>query len=352
MQEILLSATLSRYSSLYNIKLLEIVNHYGSLNALYEEWETSNLSIPDTLKPLLDRSWQTDQFQEMEKGLALHSIKAFKLADPEYPALLREISDPPYVLYVKGDISTLTTATTVSCVGTRNITPYGKRAISHLLTPLKGYNLCIVSGLALGVDAEVHRVAINQGIKTVGVLGAGLDKYEPLTNQRLGEEIVQTACLISEYPPGVRPQKHHFLERNRIIAGLSKATVVIEGKRISGALVTAKYALQYGREAGCVPGDIFISTSQGTNSLLSEGAWCVTESGDILAMLGIEAEKQVSFGPPKNEVHALLAQAPLTSDMIQVKLGVSIQEVQQQLTVLEMDGLLVQTPSGEYYAVA
>lgn len=348
MQEILLAAALSKQTSLYGIKLFDLAAQYDGLVPLYKRYN-KKATLPDALQALLHKAWTKESLQQLDTDLRTHEIRALTSEDPEYPTLLNELPDKPYVLYVRGagDLSVLNRC--VSCVGTRMMTAYGKRAIHHLIPALRQYEVGVVSGMALGIDGEVHRVSLGNGIPTVAVLAAGLDKFEPVSHHALALEIMKHGCLLSEYPPGVRPQKHHFLERNRIIAGLAQATIVIEGKHHSGALVTARYALAYGREVGAVPGDIFLSSSEGPLRLIRDGGWPITQSSDILAMLGmstLDSKEDKEEGTP---LYLLIKDTPASLDELVAKLPLSLPEIQAELTLLEIQGRIALSETGHYY---
>ncbi len=347
--EALLAACLSVSSGWYNTKLFALTEQYGSLESLYKAWQSQKVTHSE-LGPVLHRSWQTDSLERMEKLLHKLNIAAYTISDPDYPVLLKECSDPPFVLYSQGDISLLSRPAILSSVGTRMLTPYGKRAVLHLIGGLAAYPVVVVSGLALGVDAEVHKVCLDRSIPTVAVLGGGLDRYEPLTNSSIGRRIVaQGGCMVSEYPPGVRPQKHRFLERNRIIAGVAKATLLIEGKHHSGSLVTARYALSYGREVGIVPGDIFAPNSEAPLRLLKEGAWPITSSEDLLSLLGLEQSQSLTI-KPTTALYQLLQTGPISLDLLCQQLALALPQLQEELTLLEIEGWVGVTAQGDYYA--
>lgn len=346
-REVILTAALSEATHSYNYRLVSYLGECVSFEELFGAFKTDPTVLPENIRGILASCWGDKNLEIVHSRLEKNGIQACLITDDTYPVALRAIDDPPYVLYFHGDLSILNTYTCVACVGTRAISVYGRRAIGSLLRPLQGVPLCIVSGLALGIDAEVHRQALANNNATVAVLGGGLDRYEPLTNSTLGAQIAQSGCVISEYPPGVRPQKHHFLERNRIIAGLSRATIIIEGKEHSGSLVTARLALKYGREVGVVPGDIFALNSQGPLRLLKDGAWPICESEDILTMCG------VSLPSVKTEAEtplvAILRSSPQSLDALCRMLHCSLTSLQEDLTLLELEGRVAVTATGEYY---
>lgn len=349
MHETQLATCLSYYCGLYNVKLFSLIKQYESLTNLYELFLSNSTEVPEKLKKYLNKAWGEKQFSHVQSLLERHAISALLYSDPKYPPLLREITDPPYVLYVKGDIACLHTCIPLSAVGTRALSSYGKRVIHHLLSPLASIPLVVISGLALGVDAEVHRVCLQNNLLTVAVLAGGLDRYEPLTNNSIGKEIERTACMLSEYPPGIRPQKHQFLERNRIIAGLSKATIIIEGKGQSGSLVTARFALHYGRDVGVIPGDIFLPNSEAPLRLLKDGATPLFSGEDILIMLGVETNATILHHDFSHPVYTELKIMPATLDDLRQKLQISATDLLQQLTYLEIEKKVKQDSMGVYY---
>lgn len=211
------------------------------------------------------------------------NIVALKLSDPTYPKLLREILDPPKVLYVRGSGTKINLDKTIAVVGTRQVTPYGRKVTKKLVEELVGHGFTIVSGMAIGVDTVAHETTIETGGKTIAVLGCGIDIIAPASNANLYWEIISGhGAIVSEMPLGVRPDKKRFVTRNRIISGLSLGVVVTEGDEHSGALITAKYALEQGREVFAVPGPITSIYSRAPAILLQNGAKLVESASDII----------------------------------------------------------------------
>lgn len=219
------------------------------------------------------------------------SIATLPIAHPQYPRLLKEIPDPPQVLYVRGNFEKISFNKTIAVVGTRQVTPYGREVTRKLVTDLVKKGFTIVSGMALGVDTVAHWAAIAAGGKTIAVLGCGIDIIAPASNARLYWAIVNGGgVVVSEIPPGVRTDKKQFVTRNRIISGLSLGVVVVEGDKHSGALITAKYAAEQGREVFAVPGPITSIYSRAPAILLQNGAKLVQSADDILEELIIPQE--------------------------------------------------------------
>jgi DNA processing protein len=211
-------------------------------------------------------------------------IDTLTINDKSYPKNLKEIEDCPFVLYVKGKLKEKDEKA-IAVIGSRKMTNYGKSTVFKIVSDLVKRKVTIVSGLARGVDTEAHKTTINSSGRTLAVLGSGLDFIYPPENKILSEEIVKRGALISEYPLGYPPFPQNFLQRNRIVAALSKGVLVIEGAERSGTLVTASYAANYGRNVFAVPGDISSPLSFAPNFLIKNGAKVITEGEDILEEL-------------------------------------------------------------------
>ncbi|WP_407371444.1 DNA-processing protein DprA [Carnobacterium sp.] len=224
---------------------------------------------------------------DLEKSLEEYrdkKIKWISILDQTYPEYLKHIYNPPALLFYQGELSLLNQQL-LAIVGSRLISSYGEKALALLLPELISHEIATVSGLAKGIDKIVHQKTIELGGRTIGIIGTGLDHYYPFENESLQRDIARNHLLISEYPLGTKPLKHHFPMRNRIIAGLSLGTLVIEARYRSGSLITANLALQEGREVFAVPGNITNPYSEGTNDLILHGAKCVLTPQHILEEL-------------------------------------------------------------------
>ncbi len=346
--ESLLAACLSRHGYVYQPAFQEIVQAYQTLEQLYLVWRSDPSQIAEKLRSKCTVSWSDANLQAMRSDLNTNGIKNFTRNDPEYPNLLKEIPFAPYVLYSHGN-QKLFNKTLVSIVGTRKSSLYGKRCVESLVSGLSGSSCVTVSGLALGIDALVHYTSIEANVPTIAVLAGGLDNYHPVTNANLGRRIIENGgAVLSEYPPGVAPEKHHFLARNRIIAGLSPLTIIIEGELKSGSLVTGRDALAYGREVGIVPGDIFSTNSKGPHSLLYDGAWPITSASDILEILGVFHSSGLGH-VAVSEVFRDILNQPTSMDSLVALTGMSLSDLQAPLTEMEIAGIVVRNDMGEYY---
>ncbi len=274
-----------------------------------------------------------------------------QLPREQFPPLLREIPDPPKNLYVRGTLPSHDLRW-LAIVGSRAITPYGKRACRHLIEGLRGYPIVIVSGLAYGTDAEAHRAALENGLPTVAVPGSGLnwDVLYPRANVGLAREILKAGgALLSEFEPDLKAADWTFPRRNRIMAGACQATLIIEAKEKSGSLITAKLTAEYNRDLLVVPGSIFSEESKGTHQFLRLGAIPATSPEDILQALGLAvrddasslAEMRDDLSPEESRVVEIV-RSPLSRDELLDALALPISDANVLLSTMELKGLLVE----------
>lgn len=278
-------------------------------------------------------------------------IKPIFWADKEYPKLLAEIYDPPIIIYCRGNIELLDSAC-VAVVGSRKHTYYSKTVLERIIPLLASVKMTIVSGLALGVDGLAHYLTLENGGNTIGVLGSGVDNIYPTANQQLAARILESSGLIiSEYPPGSRPYKSNFPLRNRIIAGLSVGTLIVEARHDSGSLITAGLANEYGREVFSVPGNIDSYASEGTNALIKQGAKMVTSVDDILLELNMQSTSPENLLlEPQNEeeklIFTLLEKGALPIDKIAKETNLDIVTLNSLMSVLEISGKVEKIDTG------
>jgi DNA processing protein len=260
---------------------------------------------------------------------------------PEYPPLLRTIPDPPPVLWLRGEAPpALLARPSVAIVGARACSSYGRSVARTLGRELAAAGLVVVSGLARGIDGEAHRGALDAGGISVAVLGCGIDRDYPAAHGDLARRIAERGLIVSEYEPGVEPAPWRFPARNRIIAGLCLATVVVEARERSGALITADFALEDGREVMAVPGEITSAVSAGSNALLRLGATPVTAAADVLEAYGIEIVPEAVEAPGglAGRLIAHLADSPASIDELARASGIAPGEVAAALIELELAG--------------
>jgi DNA processing protein len=264
---------------------------------------------------------------------------------PGYPPLLAELYDPPARLYLRGGAPEILARTSVAVVGARSCSPYGAQVARELSRDLAALGVVVVSGLARGIDGEAHRGALAAGGLTVAVLGCGIDRDYPRAHAQLAGRIAESGLIVSEYPPGVEPAPWRFPARNRIVAGLAQATVVVEARERSGALITADFALELGRDVFAVPGEITSGLSRGTNDLIRQGATPLLAVDDVLEALGLErppARVATATSPEGRAVLDFLAAGAASLDEVSRATGVGSAEVAVALTELELAGLVSQ----------
>jgi DNA processing protein len=274
-------------------------------------------------------------------------------SDERFPRLLRAIHDPPPGLFLRGaaDVSVLARPA-VAVVGARSCSPYGAAVARMLGRELAAAGLVVVSGLARGIDGEAHRGALEAHGLTVAVLGCGVDRDYPASHRELAGRIAAGGLVVSEYPPGVEPAPWRFPARNRIIAGLARATIVVEAREASGALITADLALEEGREVFAVPGEITSSLSAGSNGLLRLGATPLTGAADMLETLGIEPASPVSRALSEDAGRLLerIRDGPASADELVRSTGLSAGALSVLVSELELAGALHES-AGVYRAV-
>ncbi len=339
------------------VRFQQILSFFGDLsiawNAPAEAFREAGL--PERpLRNLINLRGQIDLDQVFvsiqEKG-----VQVLTLEDVGYPRLLQEIDQPPPVLYVKGRL-TPEDELSIAIVGTRRLTAYGQQVTRDTSIFLAGHGMTIVSGLARGVDGLAHQHALNTGGRTIAVLGSGVDVIYPPEHRKLAEAICQHGAVISNYPMGTKPEGINFPPRNRIISGLSLATIVVEAGERSGALITAEFAVEQGREVFAVPGNVLSPASRGTNRLIQKGACPMISPQDVLDVLDlsrVEATKAARKVLPADTTEAKILQImdyePIHIDEICNETGLAIEKVSAALTMMELKGL-IQHVGGMRYA--
>lgn len=278
--------------------------------------------------------------------------------DDSYPRRLKEIDQPPPVLYLRGELKPEDDCA-VAVVGTRAVTAYGRQVADDLGAYLAAHGVTVVSGLARGVDAITHQAALRTGGRTLAVLGSGVDQIYPPEHRKMAEQICECGAVLSDYPPGTQPESTNFPPRNRIISGLSLATVVVEAGVTSGALITATFAAEQGREVFAVPGSILAPQSKGTNRLIQEGARPLLHLDDLLEVLHIEREHEQRAARailPADAVEAsileLIKNEPLHVDEIANRTQLPVDKISAALVMMELKGLARPTGGMHYSATA
>jgi DNA processing protein len=337
---------LSRIEGAGQTAVLTIVSHLGSpgrlLHASLED--CAGLGIhPSKVRKILEGLKRSEPGDE-EEHIREKGISIVTWADDEYPSNLRHIYDPPLVLYVKGQFHK-SDDESIAVVGARKASNYGRSAAEMLAQALAERKITVVSGMARGIDACAHRGALAGGGRTIAVLGCGVDIVYPAEHRRLMDEIERKGAVVSEYPPGTKPLKHHFPARNRIIAGITLGTLVVEASLNSGSLITADFAMDSGREVFAVPGSLFDDLSKGPHRLVKEGAKLVENVEDILQELRIERASLPA--PPSHtgelseierEILSHLPREGRGAAHLSEEMGIEAEKVLAELSIMEMKG--------------
>jgi DNA processing protein len=353
---------------------------FGSPQAVFEQTETAlcQVATPKQAQALMTvpnelavQCVRTHQWLMHQPDTHNHAL--WTLGDPHYPPELLQLTDPPLMVYVMGQTER-SLGNAVAIVGSRNPTPQGAQTAEQFGEALSAAGLCVVSGLALGVDGAAHKGALRGGVSaaangqhwhTVAVVGTGLDRVYPRQHQTLAGQIALQGLLMSEYHLGTAPLAHHFPKRNRIIAVLGLGTLVVEAALKSGSLITAKMALDLNREVLAIPGSIHATQSHGCHALIRQGAKLVENAQDVLEELQLAPQQQVNLfadaldgaddvGSPDDE-HPLLTHmgfAPVSLDALQARCGLDTATLQAQLLTLELDGAVGRLPGGLFQRLA
>lgn len=310
-----------------------------------------------SLENLLAARRQIDPAAELER-VRQAGVQVLTWDDADYPANLRPLPQAPPVLYVRGRL-TPQDELAVALVGTRRASAYGRQVAERLARELARHGVTVVSGLALGIDAVAHQAALDAGGRTLAVLGSGVDQIYPARNRSLALRMVEQGAIISEYPLGTRPEAANFPPRNRIISGLSLAVVVVEAGERSGALITADFAVEQGRDVYAVPGSIFSPNSVGCNRLIQQGAYPLLSVDDLLEQLHVErraaqqeTRRQIPPEPGEERLLRHLDHEPRHVDEIVRAAAMSPAEVNSLLTVMELKGLVRQVAPLRYVRAA
>lgn len=340
------------------VRFRKLLNFFGELSVAWQA-ERSELIIAGLTEKAVDQVLETRRTlkpENLDIDLKRKGIKYLTWNSPDYPRYLLEIAQPPPVLYYIGDILPEDDLA-VAIVGTRNVTKYGKQITNDTASYLAGSGITVVSGLARGVDGIAHQAAIEAGGRTFAVLGSGVDVIYPPEHRKLAREIVQHGAVISDYPPGTKPDGINFPPRNRIISGLSRGTVVVEAGERSGALITAKFALEQGRDIFAVPGSVLSQMSKGTNQLIAEGATPMTNPVVItdtleLARTGKERKtEQIEISAIEKNILRVLGDESLHIDEICARTSLTIEKLTAELTMMELKGIVQRENGMEYSRV-
>jgi DNA processing protein len=348
---------ISRVPFIGPARIERLLRTFGSLSVAWSApQEDLRVALePRSLSELLAARSRIDPPAELER-LARSGIGVVHPGHPSYPRLLAEISGRPSVLYVRGKLEPVDDAS-VAIVGTRRATPYGRQAAERIAAELAQGGVTVVSGLARGVDAAAHRASLEAGGRTIAVLGSGPDVIYPAEHRRLADQILESGAILSELTPGAKPDAQNFPARNRIVSGMTLGTVIIEAPLRSGALITASFAADQGREVFVIPGSVFAQTSEGTNALLRDGARMVRDGADILEDLGlgdrgsfVVTQSQMSLDADERRLLAALGREARHIDELAEAAELPAGAVSALMLTMELKGL-VRNHGAQYYVL-
>ena len=341
------------------IRLRALLDYFGDAKTAWcaPASALQEAGLSPRLVQVLEKLRASVSLEKVWENIAAKGITVLTWEDEVYPRHLKEIDQPPPVLYVRGQLL-LEDDWAVGVVGTRRVTAYGRQVGEEVSGLLARNGVTIVSGLARGVDAIAHQAALNAGGRTLAVLGSGVDRIYPPEHRRLAEQIIENGALISDYAPGTQPEAANFPPRNRIISGLSRAVVIVEAGQKSGALITASFAADQGCEVFAVPGSIYALQSKGANRLIQEGARPLLDPQEILECLNLEmvveqraARTVLPADATEAQLFSILGPEPLHVDEIRIQANLPIETVSATLALMELKGMVRQVGGMHYVAV-
>ena len=333
-------------------RLQKLIAEEGSATALWEQFaKGKRFSRHGEANKILGYYHSENVLERHIERMEQQGIELLFMEDERYPELLKSIDDPPYLLYCMGDVSALNLPC-VAVVGTRHPSGYGADMAKTIASTLAAAGVCVVSGMAIGIDAGAHKGALTADGKTIAVLGSGLYTPYPPENVGLFHEILSSGgAVVSEYPPDSRPHSYHFPHRNRVISGLSRGIVFVEGRVKSGGMITVRTALDQGREVFAVPGNIGQYYAEGPNTIIREGAVMISSAEDILTDLGIQPPETDIRGEDQTESNSVLRalqKEAMGMDALQLETGLSTDALMTELSMLEISGKITRD-SGNVY---
>ncbi|MDP2891792.1 MAG: DNA-processing protein DprA [Bacillota bacterium] len=344
-------------------RFYHLIARYGDAKSVFERAEKGDPCLdrlPEAVCNRLLTCRHEEYFSTLFENLDKNGITVVTGLNPDYPRLLSEIADAPPILYKKG-AGKLDFPQSVAIVGTRQCTRYGLENTRKIARELGGEGVLVVSGMARGIDSAAHIGALEAGGSTVAVFGCGVDIVYPPENQKLYERILESGAVISDYAPGIEPVAQYFPARNRIISGMCSATVVVEAGEKSGAMITAGYALEQGREVFALPGNVDSKASKGTNIMIRDGeAGILTDIGQILGLYDAKksllqsresAVDPALFDENEWKIINCLIQGDEHYDRMLQETGLSVQDMNSTLTMLELRGIIKQLP-GHVFSIA
>jgi DNA processing protein len=342
-----------------SVRLKSLVDFFSDLSVAWQAPAEAlqAAGLPPKIIQNLQRFRKQVDLELLYQSILDKGIQIITLLDESYPRRLKEIEQPPPVLYMHGQLID-EDDWTVAVVGTRRMTAYGRQVTAELSNFLGHNGITLVSGLARGVDGLAHKTILDSGGRTIAVLGSGVDRIYPPENRQLAARIIENGAIISDYAPGTPPEGINFPPRNRIISGLSLATIVVEAGDTSGALITASFAAEQGREVFAIPGNIYSLQSKGTNRLIQQGAIPLLSMEDILETLNLEkihvqrhVRKLIPADDMEKRLLTVLNFEPKHIDEISEELEIPVEKVSASLALMELKGMVQQLGGMNYIQV-
>jgi DNA processing protein len=340
-----------------------LLAHFGGAEEIFKATRNQLLKVPginEKRTDMLDFSTVLKRAEEELKFIENNDIRVVFYTDPAYPKRLKNCLDGPILLYAKGNME-LNQRHVVSIVGTRNATEYGKHLCRQLVEELQQYNTLIISGLALGIDVTAHKESLKQNLQTVGVLGHGIDRIYPYQNRGTAEKMMEHGGILTEFPSGTMPDRENFPQRNRIVAGMADATIVIEASIKGGALITAEIANSYDRDVFAFPGRVDDEYSEGCNFLIRNNkAALLTCAADLAYSLGWEKDGDakpveqlslpIDLSEDERRIFDIIHQhkSPLAIDDLTIKTNMPMSQLAMNLLNMEMQGYIRSLPGKTY----
>ncbi len=341
------------------VRLRALIAAFGDVRSAWSASESDLLKLRINRRAVTNllRARREEDLDQLLRRLDQEKVQALTWDSSDYPPLLAQIPDAPPLIFVRGALKPAD-EWAVAVVGTRKVSPYGREVVRRLVPELARAGLTVVSGLARGIDGMAHSIALAEGGRTIAVLGSGVDTIYPPEHRKLAEAIIENGAVISDYPMGAQPEAANFPPRNRIISGLSLGTVIVEAGLPSGALITADFALEQGRDVFAVPGSILNAASAGSNRLIRDGAHVVTEVSDILEVLQLEQvpEKQAArmtlpSSPTEAALFQHLTSEPRHLDELAREADLAVAIVSSTLVMMELKGMVRQVGGLQYVRV-
>lgn len=352
---------LNECKSLKIEQINELLDRYGDpvayMGMNHPVWHEASFITPET-RSILSKDLNPYNWDKIQKFLEQKPLDFIAFNDERYPQKLKNTFSPPLFLFAIGDTNLINNDKNIGIVGTRKPSPYGRMMTNRVSESLVKNGYTIVSGLAAGIDSEAHKTALEHNGKTIAVVAHGLDIIYPPQNRELAKSISENGLIISEYPPTIRMEKYYFIQRNRIISGLSKGVAVMEGKKSSGAMITAKFALEQNKDIFALPGEINRENSEGPNSLIQQGAEIITSADSIICYYESDYESESRQARPdltsdEEAVWSLIKNSatPVHSDEIILISGMAVSQLSGILFMLELKSVIKRMEGNKYISL-